>query len=75
MAGGWLPWSTIGENMSSVSLSGPQGSSAESPLREQFRKGYNLISWVHSGMAFWVVSDVNSNDLGEFLSLVLLADP
>jgi anti-sigma factor RsiW len=48
----------------------PAGSSAEIPPQEQFQKGYNLISWVHAGMAFWAVSDVNSKDLGEFVSLV-----
>ena len=48
----------------------PAGSSAESPSREQFQKGYNLVSWVHSGMVFWAVSDVNVNDLREFVSMV-----
>jgi anti-sigma factor RsiW len=30
------------------------------------RQGYNLLSWSQSGMTYWVVSDVNNNDLLEF---------
>jgi anti-sigma factor RsiW len=48
----------------------PVAGSAESPPQEQFHKGYNLISWLHAGMAFWAVSDVNINDLGEFVGMV-----
>jgi anti-sigma factor RsiW len=29
-------------------------------------KGYNLVHWTHSQMAYWAVSDVNAKDLGQF---------
>jgi anti-sigma factor RsiW len=48
----------------------PVEGAADSPPAEQARQGYHLISWVHSGMAFWAVSDVNPTDLHEFVSLV-----
>jgi anti-sigma factor RsiW len=48
----------------------PVDNAADSPAVEQSRQGYHLISWVHSGMAFWAVSDVNPSDLGEFVRLV-----
>jgi anti-sigma factor RsiW len=29
-------------------------------------RGYNVVHWTHSHMAYWAVSDVNAGDLGEF---------
>jgi anti-sigma factor RsiW len=34
------------------------------------RQGYNLIHWNKSGMTFWAVSDLNLNELQEFVQLV-----
>lgn len=34
------------------------------------RHGYNLLHWRQGGMEYWAVSDVNSNDLQEFVRLV-----
>jgi len=34
------------------------------------RQGYNLIHWTLSGMTYWAVSDVNSNDLQQFVQLI-----
>ena len=34
------------------------------------RNGYNLVGWSHAGMTFWAVSDVNKNDLIDFLHLI-----
>ena len=34
------------------------------------RQGYNVIHWTESGTSYWVVSDVNSTDLQEFVQLV-----
>jgi len=31
-------------------------------------RGFNLRHWIHNGMAFWAVSDLNSAELGEFTS-------
>lgn len=34
------------------------------------RQGYNLIYWNKSGMTYWAVSDLNANELQEFVRLV-----
>jgi anti-sigma factor RsiW len=34
------------------------------------RQGYNLIHWVKSGMTYWAVSDLNNNELQEFVQLI-----
>jgi len=31
-------------------------------------RGFNLRHWIHNGMSFWAVSDLNSTELGEFAS-------
>jgi anti-sigma factor RsiW len=28
--------------------------------------GFNLRHWIHNGMSFWAVSDLNDVELGEF---------
>jgi anti-sigma factor RsiW len=33
-------------------------------------RGFNVRYWVHNGMSFWAVSDLNSAELGEFASAV-----
>ncbi len=42
---------------------GGQGSTPESSSL----RGYNIIRWSQAGMAFWVVSDLNATELGEFV--------
>ncbi|MDE2109432.1 MAG: anti-sigma factor, partial [Gammaproteobacteria bacterium] len=32
--------------------------------------GYNVIHWTATGMNFWVVSDLNTEELGEFVRLL-----
>jgi len=34
------------------------------------RKGYIVLHWTQSGMAFWAVSDLNSSELQEFVKLI-----
>jgi anti-sigma factor RsiW len=34
------------------------------------RQGYNVVKWTHGGMAFWVVSDLNMKELGEFAEML-----
>jgi anti-sigma factor RsiW len=29
-------------------------------------RGFNLRHWIHNGMSFWAVSDLNAAELGEF---------
>ena len=31
-------------------------------------RGFNLRPWIHNGMSFWAVSDLNSAELAEFAS-------
>lgn len=38
--------------------------------RTTSRQGYNLIYWNKSGMSYWAVSDLNTNELQEFVRLV-----
>ncbi|MBV8093901.1 MAG: anti-sigma factor [Acetobacteraceae bacterium] len=33
------------------------------------RRGYNFIHWSQGGMVFWAVSDLNAQELGEFVRL------
>jgi anti-sigma factor RsiW len=35
----------------------------------QTLNGYHLVSWYRNGMAFWAVSDLNENELGQFMAL------
>ena len=31
--------------------------------------GYNLVQWIDGGVAYWAVSDLNAQELGEFVRL------
>lgn len=33
-------------------------------------RGYNLYQWAHSGMTYWAVSDLNTNELQSFVALI-----
>jgi len=33
----------------------------------QTRQGYNLFQWIDEGMQYWVISDLNANELKEFV--------
>jgi anti-sigma factor RsiW len=44
-------------------VGGRSGGDADLTIR-----GFNLHHWVHQGMSFWAVSDLNSNELREFVS-------
>jgi anti-sigma factor RsiW len=37
------------------------------------RRGYNVFSWINSGMKYWAVSDLNATELREFAELVRAA--
>jgi len=34
------------------------------------RRGYNIVHWTKGGMAYWVVSDLNSQDLQKFALII-----
>jgi anti-sigma factor RsiW len=38
------------------------------------RQGYALLHWREAGMSFWVASDLNSAELGRFVTLLQQAD-
>ena len=38
----------------------------DSRLHTMIIKGYNLVTWTRSHMAYWAVSDLNTNELSEF---------
>jgi anti-sigma factor RsiW len=42
----------------------------QSGQKAVLQHGYNLINWTHSGMTYWVASDLNYRELGEFVQLV-----
>ena len=48
----------------------PSGSDSEVATKTVTRQGYNLFYWTKSGMTYWAVSDLNSNELREFVQLV-----
>ena len=43
---------------------------SESKNKMMTRQGYNLIRWNKSGMTFWAVSDLNLNELQQFVQAV-----
>ena len=48
----------------------PAGDSSNAREKRAVRRGYNLIHWTESGMNFWAVSDLNSDELKEFAKLI-----
>lgn len=46
----------------------PQGSDLSSRDVVSTVRGFNLRHWIHNGMSFWAVSDLNSAELGQFAS-------
>ncbi|HMK14171.1 MAG TPA: anti-sigma factor [Burkholderiales bacterium] len=48
----------------------PEESRAKSLVRTKTKQGYNLIHWKNSGMVFWAVSDLQENELMQFVSLL-----
>ncbi len=44
--------------------------SKDAPTRRMTRQGYNLYHWTQSGLTFWAISDLNDQEMQEFLRLV-----
>jgi anti-sigma factor RsiW len=44
-------------------------SDSDSRPRLSSRRGFQLFSWTHSGLAYWAVSDLNAADLQKFVGL------
>jgi anti-sigma factor RsiW len=50
-------------------FSWPAADDAERPVRSLHRQGFNVRHWQRSGMTYWVVSDLNAQELDEFVRL------
>lgn len=48
----------------------PEKDGRDIPLRPLTRRGYHLLHWVKGGMAYWIISDLNENDLKDFARLI-----
>jgi anti-sigma factor RsiW len=46
-------------------------STAEEPLRELTRQGYIVFHWSKAGLTCWVISDLNKEELRQFVQLFL----
>jgi len=47
----------------------PAADDAERPVRSLHRQGFHLRQWQHSGMTYWAVSDLNPQELDDFVHL------
>ncbi len=48
----------------------PSGSNVGPPEKAPTQHGFNLFHWTKSGMVFWAVSDLNAQELEEFIQLL-----
>jgi anti-sigma factor RsiW len=48
----------------------PSDQGIESAPRKTTQQGYHLIHWTNAGMTYWVVSDLNEAELGQFAELI-----
>jgi anti-sigma factor RsiW len=48
----------------------PAGSTRDTSPSFFTRRGYNLLRWTRNGMEYWAISDLNENELREFVALV-----
>jgi len=47
----------------------PAADAEEQPVRSRSRQGFHIRSWRQAGMAYWVISDLNDQELDEFVKL------
>lgn len=48
----------------------PAPGESDRPLTLVTRQGYHLLHWTQGGMSYWAVSDLNENEMKQFVSLV-----
>ena len=48
----------------------PAEGSGDAAVAKESRQGYNLMRWSQGGMSWWVVSDLNANELETFANLL-----
>jgi len=53
----------------------PAADGAESAVESAAHDGYNLMHWRRGGMNYWIVSDLNAQELGEFARLLRVDAP
>jgi anti-sigma factor RsiW len=49
----------------------PSVENGDKPVRAFSRQGFHLREWRHSGMNYWAISDLNAEDLDQFVKLFL----
>jgi anti-sigma factor RsiW len=47
----------------------PAEAAGDRPLRESSRQGFHLREWQQAGMNYWAISDLNDEDLDQFVRL------
>jgi anti-sigma factor RsiW len=47
----------------------PAQSEGNTPVRDFSRQGFHLREWQQGGMTYWAISDLNDNDLDQFVRL------
>jgi anti-sigma factor RsiW len=48
----------------------PSPMNADERETSHSEKGYHLVHWAKSGMTYWAISDLNSQELGSFIALL-----
>ena len=44
----------------------PDSGTTDTPAQRETRQGFHLVHWSRGGMTYWVVSDLNADELDEF---------
>ncbi len=52
----------------------PDGDKAQSPDTVRSRQGFNMVGWTESGMIFWAISDLATDELRTFAKLLHSSD-
>jgi anti-sigma factor RsiW len=53
----------------------PSSESSDAGMKTETRQGYHVYHWTRSGMTYWVVSDLEENQLQEFVQLMQNQSP
>jgi anti-sigma factor RsiW len=53
----------------------PSPGSRNSSFTQTTRQGYNVIHWTRSDLQWWLISDLNANELADFAGLLRAAAP
>ena len=48
----------------------PSSPGDEAGPKKATRQGFHILQWTRSGMTFWAVSDLNEEELQEFVRLI-----